>query len=290
MKEAGLSERKACGVAQMERGTYRYAPRARPDGALRERLRELARQHRRFGYRRLTVLLSREGRRCNAKRVYRLYREEKLQVRRRGRKRLARWRGEPRPMLSGPGQCWAMDFVSDALSDGRKLRMLTVVDAWTRQCLGIEVDTSLGGLRVSRVLTRLLAQHGRPRMVQSDNGPEFTSKVLDGWAFEQKIEQRFIEPGKPMQNGHIESFNGRLRDECLNEHWFRNLHEARRTIEQWRAYYNAERPHSALDYQTPDEFARRGGGLRSATPPSAPHPGVNPSPEALPLGNTGILS
>jgi len=255
-----------------------------------ERLRELAHQHRRFGYRRLGVLLAREGLRCNPKRVYRLYRAQKLQVRRRGRKRAARWRGEPKAVLNGAGQCWAMDFVSDALADGRKLKMLTVVDAWTRQCLSIEVDTSLGGLRVARVLDGLVARHGRPGMIQSDNGPEFTSKALDAWAWAQQVKHHWIEPGKPMQNGHIESFNGRLRDECLNEHWFRNLHEARRLIEQWRVDYNTQRPHSALGYQTPEEFARGGGGLRSATPPSAPHPHATPSPEALPRTTSQLLS
>jgi putative transposase len=249
-----LSERHACGLVGMSRSSCRYKGSGRDDGPLIERLRALAAERRRFGYRRLHVLLCREGWVVNHKRVHRIYREEGLSVRRRGRKRVARERC-PMPGLTGPNQRWALDFVSDALSWGRKLRMLTVVDAFTRESLAIEVDTSLSGVRVARVLDQVIERRGAaPQEIVLDNGPELTSKALDQWAYERGVRLRFIEPGKPVQNAYIESFNGRLRDECLNEHWFLSLPDARRIVEEWRIDYNRTRPHSALGNLAPEEF------------------------------------
>ena len=252
-----LSERHACGLVGMSRTNARYRGQGRDDHVLRERLRELAAERRRFGYRRLHVLLRREGHVVNHKRVYRLYREEGLSVRRRCRKRVARER-LPAAAPAGPNECWSLDFVSDALSWGRKIRMLTIVDAFTRESLAIEVDTSLSGVRVARVLDQVIEERGaRPREIVLDNGPELTSKALDQWAYERGVRLRFIEPGKPVQNCFIESFNGRLRDECLNEHWFLSLPDARRIVEEWRIDYNRERPHSSLGDLTPQEFRER---------------------------------
>ncbi len=248
------SERRACGLAGITRSSCRYRGSGRDDGPLRERLRELAAERRRFGYRRLHVLLCREGWIVNHKRVYRLYRAEGLSVRKRCRKRVARERC-PMPALTGPNQRWALDFVSDTLKQQRKIRMLTVVDAFTRESLAIEVDTSLSGVRVARVLDQVIARRGAaPQEIVLDNGPELTSKAMDAWAYERGVRLCFIEPGKPVQNAYIESFNGRLRDECLNEHWFLSLPHARQIIEEWRIDYNRDRPHSSLGNLSPEEF------------------------------------
>lgn len=202
-------------------------------------------------------MLRREGEEVNHKRVYRLYREEGLTVRRRARKRVSRAERLPALALSAPNQCWSLDFVSDWLALGRKVRMLTVVDAYTRESLAIEVDTSLPGVRVASVLDQVIAERdAKPAEIRLDNGPELTSRALDQWAYERGVSLRFIEPGKPVQNAHIESFNGRLRDECLNEHWFLTLAHARDIIEEWRIDYNQRRPHSALGNLTPLEFSR----------------------------------
>lgn len=252
-----LAERRACGLVGMSRSSARYRGSGRDDRQLRERLRVLAGERRRFGYRRLHVLLAREGWVVNHKRVYRLYRAEGLSVRKRCRKRVARERC-PRPELAGPNQRWALDFVSDALSWGRKIRMLTVIDIFTRESLAIEVDTSLSGVRVARVLDQIIAQRGAaPEEIVLDNGPELTSKALDQWAYSRGVQLLFIEPGKPVQNCFVESFNGRLRDECLNEHWFLSLADARRIIEEWRIDYNGERPNGPLGNLTPNEFKER---------------------------------
>jgi putative transposase len=241
----------------ISRSTARYESRRSGDQELRERLRLLAGERRRFGYRRLYVMLRREGEQVNHKRVYRLYREEGLTVRKRARKRVSRAERLPAQAPTAPNQCWSLDFVSDWLAQGRKLRMLTVVDVYTRESLAIEVDTSLPGVRVARVLDRVIAERGAaPLEVRLDNGPELTSRALDQWAYERGVSLRFIEPGKPVQNAYIESFNGRLRDECLNEHWFLSLAHARQTIEEWRTDYNQRRPHSALGNLTPLEFVR----------------------------------
>jgi putative transposase len=250
-----LAERRACGLASLSRSTVRYRPRRSGDQELRERLRELAGERRRFGYRRLHVMLRREGHEVNHKRVYRLYREEGLTVRKRRRKRVSRADRVPLAAPAGPNQVWTSDFVHDALSWGRKIRMLTVEDAFTREALAIEVDTSLSGVRVVRVLDRLTEERGAiPDVIVLDNGPELTSRALDQWAYQRGVRLHFIDPGKPQQNGFIESFNGKLRDECLNEHWFLSLADARRIIEDWRMDYNQNRPHSSLGNLTPAEY------------------------------------
>lgn len=212
---------------------------------------------RRFGYRRIYALLRREGWQVNHKRIYRLYRNAGLAVRRRKRKRVLTDRGKPQPVLSLPNQRWSMDFVSDSTASGQRFRVLAVLDEGTRECLACETDTSLTGVRVKRVLDRLARDRGYPKEILSDNGPEFAGLVLNQWAYENRVIQLFIQPGKPMQNGYVESFNGKLRDECLNEHWFRTIGEAQRIIEQWRLDYNNLRPHSALDNLTPSEFENK---------------------------------
>lgn len=248
-----LSERRACGLVGLGRSTCRYQARRADWPALRERLRALAAERRRFGYRRLYVLLRREGYRVNLKRIYRLYRQEGLAVRRRARRRRIP-RGTP---LAGPtriNERWSLDFVLDTLEDGRRMRLLTVVDDFTRACLAIEVDTSIGGHRVVQVLQRLVETRGTPAVLIMDNGPEFISRALDAWAYAHGIRLHFIDPGKPNQNAFIESFNGRLRDECLNEHWFLGVPHARQIVEAWRVDYNAIRPHSSLGNVSPMEF------------------------------------
>jgi putative transposase len=251
----GFSERRACAVVGIGRSTARYRGRPRVDEPrLRQRLRELAAERPRFGYRRLHVLLRREGTVVNHKRVERLYREEGLAVRKRGRKRVAR-DGRGRAVLpTGPNQQCAVDFLSDALAWGRRIRLFAVVDVFTREALAIEVDTSLPGERVVRVLGRIAAARGAPHEIVLDNGPELAGRAVDRWAYEHGVRLRFIEPGKPVQNAAAESFNGRLRDECLNEHWFLSLADARRIVEAWRQDYNRARPHSALGYRPPEEF------------------------------------
>jgi putative transposase len=260
-----VSERRACGLVGIGRTTLRYDRRVAPDEErLRQRLRELAAERRRFGYRRLHVLLQREGWRVNHKRVARVYRAEGLAVRRRARKRPAQPRAECRTVPTAPNEQWGLDFVSDSLAGGRRIRLLAVVDTFTREALAIEVDASLPGARVAQVLDRLVAARGSPREIVLDNGPELTGRVLDQWAYERGVQLRFIAPGKPVENAFVESFNGRLRDECLNEHWFLSLADARWIVELWRQDYNQARPHSALSYQTPDAF-RRGLADRTVT-------------------------
>jgi len=254
--EIAVSQRRACGLMEMDRGTCRYHRRRPEESQLRARMRELAETRRRFGYRRLQVLLQREGWRVNHKRVYRLYVEEKLGLRRkRGRKRSS---GARQPLLepTGANQVWSVDFVTDALSSGHRFRTLNIVDDYTREAVAMVVDTSISGARVVRVLEELKRQRGLPAQIRSDNGPEFTSRAVDQWVYEQGIRWHYIQPGRPMENGYVESFNGRFRDECLNENWFCSLAEARAIIAAWRQDYNQCRPHSALGYRTPEEFAQ----------------------------------
>lgn len=230
--EFGVSERRACKLMGMDRTSYRYQPRPDHNAALREELISLARQRPRYGYRRLAALLEKRGVRASAQRVYRVYREEHLAVRRLKRKRLLR----PAPealQLTAPNQEWAIDFVTDGLATGRGLRMLTVVDSFTRECLAIEADTSLSSRRVTRALEWVIGQRGHPAVIRCDNGPEFTSRHFLGWCEERGIRLLHIQPGRPMQNGRVESFNGRFRDECLNANWFMTLMEARETA-AWR--------------------------------------------------------
>jgi len=267
----GLSERRACGLVGIKRSSCRYAG-CRPElGGLRGRRRELAQERRRFGYRRLTVLLRREGWTVNHKRVYRMYREEGLGVRRRKRKRIGAVERQALAIPVRPNERWSMDFVSDALSEGRKFRSLNIVDDFNRECLAAEVDTSITGARVVRVLERLRERRGLPQILVMDNGPEFAGRAVDVWAYEQGVKLHFIEPGKPVQNAFIESFNGKMRDECLNEHWFTSLGEARQTIEAWRRDYNEVRPPTSLGNRTPQEFTACGAALRSPTAPFELH-------------------
>ena len=237
----------------VDRASYRYEPKPDRNAELRDELVKLARQKPRYGYRRLHAVLERRGQAVNVKRVYRLYAEEGLAVRRRRRKRLVRERAAE-PRLIRANQEWAMGFIIDGLANGRMVRILSVVDAFTRECLALEADTSLGSGRVTRTLDRLIEERGQPENVRSDNGPEFTSRRMLGWAEERKINLVHIQPGRPMQNGHVESFHGRLRDECLNVSWFRTLNDVRRTLDAYRQEYNCERPHSSLAYRTPAEF------------------------------------
>jgi putative transposase len=276
MKQAyRRSERRTGRLLGMSRSSCRYQPRRPEAKALRQRLRELAAERRRFGYRRLHALLRREGWAVNWKRVYRVYRQEHLQVGKRPRKRGVSLPRLPLALPSGPNERWSMDFMMDSLATGRRFRTLNVVDDYTRECVRIEVDTSLGGERVARVLEELSWQRGGPQVIVVDHGPEFTSQALDRWAYRQGVGLHFIAPGKPEQNAYVESFNGKFRDECLNEHWFGDLEEAREKIETWRQDYNQRRPHSALGYRTPEEFAAQVA-ARRASPPT---------PVAIPQGN-----
>jgi len=212
--------------------------------------------HVRYGYRRLTVLLRREGWHVNAKRIYRLYREEELIVRTKQRRKMARRRPISSGVASRPNQCWSMDFVSDKLGDGRSFRILTVVDQFTRECVGLEADRSMSGMKVAQALQRAKLERGSlPESITVDNGSEFCSRALESWAMSNAVRLCFIRPGRPVENGFIESFNGRLRDECLNVEWFSSLEDARRKLRKFREHYNHERPHSALADRTPSAFA-----------------------------------
>lgn len=250
----GLSENRACCLIGISRSVYRYKPKAKADEApLRARLRDLARERPRFGAPRLVVLLRREFGPVNHKRIERLYREEGLQLPRKRKKR----RAMVRVPLSAPErahQRWSMDFMSDSLHDGRRLRLLNVLDDFSRMALAIELDTSITGERVTRILDRLIAAHGKPEILVVDNGPEFTSRAMLTWADRCGIGLHYIDPGKPIQNAFVESFNGRVRDECLNTQWFGSLWEARQRVEAWRRDYNRVRPHSSLAYRTPRAY------------------------------------
>ena len=273
-QEYAFSERRACRLMTMAVTTYRYRS-LRTDEPLRTKLVELAREKPRFGYRRLQVLLQRSGEHVNHKRLHRVYREAGLAIRRKKRKHCVR-EGKPLVMRTSANQEWALDFVHDAVECGRTIRVLSVVDAYTRECLALEVDTSFASRRVTRVLEAIVAERGQPLAIRCDNGPELTSRHFLAWCVERQIELVHIQPGKPTQNARIESFHGRLREECLSVSWFQNLFDARRKIAAWRKEYNEERPHSSLGYQTPREFAARVGAaeadsaLRAASSSAAP--------------------
>ena len=226
------------------------------------RLRELALARPRYGYRRLTILLRREGWPVNAKRVYRLYREEGLKVRVKRRKKLASHARVRPPAAARVNERWSMDFVADSLSDGRRIRVLTIIDSFTRECLALTVAKSLPSQSVTETLNRVIKHRGAPRTIQVDNGTEFTSNHFDAWAYLHGIDVDFIRPGKPIDNAHIESFNGRLRDECLNSKWFETLDDARKALQDWRRDYNEVRPHSSLGDMPPSAFAARIQGLQ----------------------------
>ncbi len=289
-----MSERRACRVIGCCRMTMRYEAIRQDDPVLRERLKDLAKVRRRFGYRRLHVFLRREGHAVNHKRLFRIYREEQLHVRRRGGRKRAMGTRAPMVLPLMPNQRWSLDFVSDQLTDGRRFRIMTVVDDCTRECLALIADTSLSAARVARELATLFDARGKPQTVVSDNGTEFTSNAILKFVDDRKFDWHYIAPrcpaavclqtargGKPTQNAFIENFNGRLRDELLNETLFPSLHHARATLAAWRTDYNTERPHSRLGWQTPAEFARtfapqRGLTLRNPQS-SAPAPVAQPA-------------
>ena len=275
-----FSERRACGVLTLAVSSYRYQARRSEEG-LRARLVELAREKPRFGYRRLHVLLQRNGEAVNHKRVYRVYREAGLGMKRKARKRWQR-AGPAKRILTGRNQEWALDFVHDAVDSGRAIRVLSVVDVYTRECLALEVDTSFASRRVTRVLEQIAAARGLPAAIRCDNGPELTSRHFLAWCVERKIELVHIQPGRPQQNGHVESFHGRMREECLRVSWFGNLWEARCKIAAWRKEYNEQRPHSSLGYRTPAEFASEVGGEKGCGKAA---PRKTESRFSSPLGN-----
>lgn len=253
-----MSVRRVCGLMLVAVSSYGYESK-REDEALREKLMVAARSKPRFGYRRLELELRRQGMKVNHKRVYRVYREAGLCLKRKKRRHCVR-AGAPLRTCTVPNQEWALDFVHDVIASGRTIRVLSVVDAYTRECLALEVDTSFASRRVTRVLEQIVAERGLPQSIRCDNGPELTSRYFLAWCIERKIELIHIQPGRPMQNGRIESFNGKLRDECLRVSWFHNLWDARTKIRHWRDEYNQERPHSSLGYRTPAEFAKNFGG------------------------------
>jgi transposase InsO family protein len=251
----GLSERRACQIVSADRKMVRYRSCRPPEAELRTKLRELANERRRFGYRRLFVLLRREGETSGVNRIYRLYREEGLSVRKRRARRRAVGTRAPILIEAKANARWSLDFVHDQFACGRRFRILNIVDDATRECLAAIPDTSISGRRVARELTSLLERRGKPGMIVSDHGTEFTSNAILAWSKEQKVEWHYIAPGKPMQNGYVESFNGRMRDEFLNESLFFGLDHARSAIAEWAADYNHFRPHSSLGYQTPADYA-----------------------------------
>jgi putative transposase len=259
----GISQRRACQLVGVSRTVVAYQPKDNSDNeVLSARIGEIAAQRRRFGYRRIHALLRREGVEANHKRVYRLYQEAGLAVKRRRKRHGVAVEREVLNLPSAPNQVWSMDFVMDALSTGRRLKCLTIVDDYTKESVDLVVDHSIPGEYVTRVLDRVARFRGYPEAIRTDQGPEFTGKALDQWAYQNGVRLKLIEPGKPTQNAFIESFNGRFRDECLNDHWFTSLAEARVLIGEWRQDYNQNRPHSALGYRTPSEFAamHRGNG------------------------------
>jgi putative transposase len=278
-----VSQRRACRAIGLDRTMVRYRSRRPDDDAARVRLRELAASRRRFGYRRLHILLDREGSHMNLKKLRRLYAEERLQVRRRGGRKRALGTRAPMTIPQGPNQRWSMDFVSDALADGRRFRILVVVDDFTRECLCLVADTSLSGRRVARELDAVIVSRGRPVICVSDNGTELTSMAILRWSQETSVDWHYIAPGKPTQNAFAESFNGRLRDELLNETLFTSLAHAREALDAWKQDYNTVRPHSGLGNLPPAVYARlsdpakqRDGTLRSIGG-YAPRPVAPPS-------------
>jgi len=243
---------------KISRSVYGYQSRARDATPLIMRIKEITATRVHYGYRRVHVLLRREGWKDNHKRVYRFYRQLGLSLRhRRPKRNKAAYLRQPKKQSAGINDIWSMDFVADALFDGRRLRTLPVVDNYTSECLAIDVGQSLKGEDVVRVLEQLRMTRGLPKTIKVDNGSEFISKAMDKWAYEHGVELDFSRPGKPTDNAKVESFNGRFREECLNEHWFLSLEDAKGKIEAWRRYYNEDRPHSAQGWMTPAEFAEQ---------------------------------
>jgi putative transposase len=258
-----VSERRACRVALVCRHTMRYESARDPQDGLRMRLKDLAAARVRYGYRRLHVLLRREGWEINHKRVYRIYLQEGLNLRsKRPRRRVAARHRQERRSAATMNESWSMDFMSDQLADGRWIRVLTILDNFTRESLATAVDSKFTGHAVTAILARIARGRGCPKSIRVDNGPEFTSRALDQWAYLNKVELDFSRPGKPTDNAFIESFNGKLRAECLNQHWFMSLTDATQKIEAWRRDYNEARPHESLGYLAPGEFAKIGQGVK----------------------------
>jgi putative transposase len=253
-----ISERRACQLVGLSRTVLHYASKAQPENEqLQARLVELAGERRRFGYRRLHALVRREGVSVNHKRLYRLYSDAGLTVRRRKKRHGVAVERQALELPSGPNDVWSMDFVSDALASGRRIKVLTIVDDFSKESVDLAVDFGISGHYVTRVLDQAARFRGYPKAIRTDQGPEFTGQALDQWACQHGVQLKLIQAGKPTQNAFIESFNGRFRDECLNDHWFTSLAEARILIAAWRRDYNQQRPHSSLDYQTPAEFAAK---------------------------------
>lgn len=264
MKTYQISERRACAVLGVNRTSLRKRSTRDKQEYLRKRIREIAAIRVRYGYRRIHVLLKREGWQINHKRVYRLYREEGLHLERKSRYRKKYGARVPLKVeAAAPNECWSMDFVSDQMYNGKRFRALTVLDVYTRECPAIYADQSIHGEHVAHVLDAIAAQRGLPQRIKVDNGPEFISRALDAWAYFNGVKIDYSRPGTPTDNAHIESFNGSFRDECLNVHWFMSLEDAREKIEHWRKDYNEYRPHSGLTYKTPAEFARNHADLAS---------------------------
>ena len=253
----GISQRRACDVLQVDRSSIRYQSKRGNDAELRDAIKRVARERRRFGYRRINAMLQREGIHMNHKKLRRIYAEEKLQVRRRGGRKRALGTRRPMEVPDGPNQRWSLDFISDAFTDGRRFRILTVVDDFTKENVALVPDTSISGLRVSRELDQAIEERGMPKTIVSDNGTEFTSMAILKWVQDNGIDWHYIQPGKPTQNAFIESFNGRLRDECLNETLFSSLNDAREELAKWREDYNHYRPHSSIGNLTPSEFVEK---------------------------------
>lgn len=262
----GLSERQALKLMGMSPSTLRYRACGDGNASLRERLKELAGQHRRHGYRMLHNRLRIDGWAINVKRTYRVYREEGLMVCKRRRKKLPVPERQPLVRPTQPNEVWSMDFVFDELADGRRVKTLTVVDDCSKEAVQIAVDTSMPALYVTRVLDQIKAGRGLPKTIRTDNGPEFAGRTMQAWAARNGVELRFIQPGKPVQNAYIESFNSRFRDECLSQHWFASLSHMRSVIDNWREDYNHHRPHSTLGYVPPAMFAARCRQIAGSTP------------------------
>ena len=257
MQEHGVSQRRACEALSVDRSSMRYRSVRPDDASIREAMKKVASERRRFGYRRIHVMLERQGIIMNLKKLRRLYREEKLTVRKRGGRKRALGTRRPLALPSRPNERWSLDFVSDAFTDGRRFRVLAVVDDFTRECLCLVADTSLSGARLTRELDDLISRRTKPKTIVSDNGTEMTSMAILKWCQQTHIDWHYIAPGKPMQNGFVESFNGSFRDECLNETLFSSLAQARAAIATWKEDYNRNRPHSSLGNITPNEFATK---------------------------------
>ena len=253
-----ISERRACLLVGLSRAVLHYESKVQPENEqLQARLVELAGERRRFGYRRLHALVRREGVQVNHKRIYRLYSDAGLSVRRRKRRHGVAVERQALELPSSPNQVWSMDFVSDALANGRRIKVLTIVDDFSKEAINLAVDFGISGHYVTRVLDQAARFRGYPKAIRTDQGPEFTGNALDQWAYRHGVQLKLIQAGRPTQNAFIESFNGRFRDECLNDHWFTSLAQARTLIAAWRRDYNRHRPHSSLDYLTPAEFSAK---------------------------------